>query len=84
MAHYKRLLVLRSGEAAQPMPQQESQFLVSVILTEGHDIKMLDRAVGSVLQQTFTDWELLVVGSGSVARKRGQNYFPLAEEGKTE
>jgi hypothetical protein len=33
---------------------------------EDEDVDLLDRAVHSVLQQTFLDWELLVVGRGSI------------------
>ncbi|MGD0899829.1 MAG: glycosyltransferase [Thermoguttaceae bacterium] len=49
-----------------PLSSQEAEFFVSVILHAGKDTDMLDRAVSSVLQQTFADWELLVFGDGSV------------------
>jgi glycosyltransferase involved in cell wall biosynthesis len=60
-----RALSLRTN-LKKPTPREESPLLVSVILPVGEDIEMLDRAVNSVMQQTYADWELVVIGKGSV------------------
>lgn len=64
---YNRTLTLpRCCSTKEPTSHRESSLLVSVILPAGEDIELLDRAVSSVLQQTFADWELLMIGWGSV------------------
>ncbi len=47
------------------MPKQESLPLISVVMPVYNGAAMLDRAVGSLVAQTFHDWELLAVDDAS-------------------
>lgn len=39
--------------------------MISVIMPVYNSAKYLSEAIESILNQTYTDWELLIVGDGS-------------------
>ena len=55
------------GEAGMAGPQdaQHAAPLISVILPTFERADLLPRSISSVLAQTFTDWELIVIDDGS-------------------
>ncbi len=54
----------------QPATTHSKRPQVSVIVPAYQGDRYLDRAISSVLQQTFTDWEIIVVDDGSTDRTR--------------
>ena len=65
------------GERSPLMPE------VSIILPTYNRADSLRRAIDSVRQQTFTDWELLVVDNGSTERSESYETTSRCNEGMT-
>jgi O-antigen biosynthesis protein len=55
-----------SGGAPAPVPSRRHRPTVTVIIPTYNRADLLPRALGSVLAQTFTDFEVLVVDDGSI------------------
>ena len=67
------------------MLNQESLPLISVVMPVQNGAATLDRAIRSVVAQTFRDWELLAVDDGSTDRARtscGAGQPTTAESGR--
>lgn len=49
--------------------------MISVIIASYNRAERLDKAIQSVLNQTFTDWELIVVDDGSTDTTQDMLYM---------
>lgn len=47
------------------MPTTQNKGLVSIIVPVYNTAPLLDRSIGSILKQTYTNWELLLINDGS-------------------
>ncbi|MCI0663393.1 MAG: glycosyltransferase family 2 protein, partial [Acidobacteria bacterium] len=67
-------LIEQSAEAAAPAPAKS--FLVSIVMAAWNRGDIIERAIKSVLEQNYQNWELIIVDDGSTddTRERVKRY----------
>ena len=64
------------------MPNRESLPLISIVMPVHNGAETLERAIRSVVAQTFRDWELLAVDDGSSDESANILWRCAAEDGR--
>ncbi len=62
---HKRLLTRQVGTSKHPLPQEACPVLISIVTPTYNRRALLQKAVASVLGQSYVNWELIVVDDGS-------------------